>query len=179
MRQRRSKEQEAEGVMRLDLSKIIEMPGAEERFAVTLDPEHLTNPSVQGYARPPEASGEVVNTAGLLDLRGTVRAHMHCVCDRCGREFDREKTVEVDVPLVTDAEGETAEDAFRIEGDCIDVNEVLETCFILGMETKLLCREDCRGLCPKCGKDLNEGPCGCTGEKDPRLAVLAKLLDNA
>ena len=90
--------------MWLDLSKIIEMPGAEKSFEVTLDPEHLTDPAVQGYACPPEASGKVVNTAGLLNLRGTVKAKMTLICDRCGRSFDREKVLRVDVPLAADVE---------------------------------------------------------------------------
>ena len=42
---------------------------------------------------------------------------------------------------------------------------------------RVLCSEDCKGLCPKCGRDLNEGECGCDlKEPDPRLAVLAQLL---
>ena len=163
--------------MRLDLSKIIEMPGAEERFAVTLDPERLTDPAVRSYACPPEASGKVVNTAGLLDLRATVNARMTCICDRCGKQFEREKVMEIDVPLAADAEGEVGPDEFEIEGDGIEVDQVLETCFILSMETKQLCKEDCKGLCPVCGKDLNTGPCGCTKPVDPRLAVLGQLLD--
>ena len=47
-----------------------------------------------------------------------------------------------------------------------------------GMDTKTLCSEDCKGLCPRCGANLNDGPCGCKREVDPRLAVLAKLLEN-
>jgi uncharacterized protein len=166
--------------MWLDLSKIIEIPGAEKRFAVTLDPERLTGPSVLRFTVPPEADGKVVNTAGLLDLRATVRADMLCVCDRCGKQFDREKTLHVDVPLIADAaeDDEVGPDAFELSGDGIDVSEVLETCFLLDLETKLLCRNDCRGLCPRCGRDLNEGPCGCAPEKDARFAVLAELLDD-
>ena len=45
------------------------------------------------------------------------------------------------------------------------------------METKFLCSEDCKGLCPRCGKNLNLGPCGCRKEPDPRFAVLEQLLD--
>jgi len=164
--------------MWLDLSKIIEMPGAETGFELTLDPEHLTDPAVQGYASLPEASGKVVNTAGLLNLRGTVKANMTLTCDRCGRSFDREKVLRVDVPLVADAEEEVGPEVFEIEGDGIDVSEVLETCFILDMETKHLCSEDCKGLCPTCGKDLNEGPCDCTKPRDSRFAVLQQLLDD-
>ena len=52
------------------------------------------------------------------------------------------------------------------------------TDLLLALPTKHLCREDCRGLCPHCGKNLNEGLCGCREDKvDPRLAVLAQLMD--
>ncbi|NLH02379.1 MAG: DUF177 domain-containing protein, partial [Clostridiales bacterium] len=61
--------------------------------------------------------------------------------------------------------------------DWLDLSDLLETCFILSMESKFLCRENCEGLCPSCGKNLNDGPCGCKKEIDPRLAVLGQLLD--
>lgn len=163
--------------MWLDLSKIIEIPGGTQRFEVTLDPEHLTGPSVKCFKRPPEVRGEVVNTAGLLNLRGELNAEMTCVCDRCGTVFDREKVLSLDVPLAADVEGEVDPEVFVIEGDGIELNEVLETCFILDMDTKCLCREDCKGLCPTCGKNLNEEQCSCTKPMDPRLAVLGQLLD--
>ena len=68
---------------------------------------------------------------------------------------------------------------FVLEGTEIDVQEVLSTCFILDMETKFLCREDCKGLCARCGRNLNLGPCGCGKEIDPRFAVLEQLLDKS
>ena len=163
--------------MWLDLRKIIESPGASRSFAVTLDPEHLSDPAIRGFKVPPEARGEVVNTAGLLNLRGTLTAEMTCVCDRCGTAFDREKVLSLDVPLAADVSDEASPEVFAIEGDGIDVSEVAETCFILDMEQKVLCRDDCKGLCPTCGKNLNDGPCGCTKPGDPRLAVLSRLLD--
>ena len=48
----------------------------------------------------------------------------------------------------------------------------------LAIPYRMLCREDCKGLCPRCGKNLNEGPCGCSAPGDPRLAVLAQLLED-
>lgn len=164
--------------MWLDLSKIIEMPGARKSFQVTLDPEHLSNPAVKQFKFPPEVCGEVVNTAGLLNLRGELKTEMTCVCDRCGTAFDQKKVLSLDVPLAADVEDEVSPEVFEIEGDGIDLNEVLETCFILEMETKCLCHDDCEGLCPDCGKNLNEGPCSCTKSVDSRLAILAQLLDN-
>ena len=164
--------------MWLDLRKILDTPGASEPFRVTLDPDTLLGGAIVGFKRPPEASGEVVNTAGLLNLRGTLTAEMTCVCDRCGTAFDRKKVLSLDVPLAADVSDEASPEVFVIEGDGIDVSEVAETCFILDMEQKVLCREDCRGLCPQCGKNLNEGPCGCTAPGDPRLAVLKQLLES-
>ena len=65
-----------------------------------------------------------------------------------------------------------------LEDGEVDVGDLARTAFILGMDTKTLCSEDCKGLCPRCGADLNLGPCSCGKETDPRLAVLAKLLEN-
>jgi len=163
--------------MWLDLRKIMETPGASQPFEVTLDPEQLTGGAITGFRHPPEARGEVVNTAGLLNLRGTLTAEMTCVCDRCGTVFDRKKVLSLDVPLAADVSDEQSPDVFAVEGDGVDVSEIAATCFILNTETKVLCREDCKGLCPNCGKDLNEGPCNCTKPGDARLAVLAQLLE--
>ena len=57
------------------------------------------------------------------------------------------------------------------------VHDVLETVFILNNDPRSLCRDDCKGLCDRCGANLNEGPCSCKAEKDPRLAVLEQLLE--
>ena len=163
--------------MRLDLSRIIEVPGASVSFETALDGSLLRNASILDFPVPPTAEGTIRNTAGVLDLHAVTRARMKCVCDRCGREFERDWLQTVDVPLVADLSDDADSDAFPIEDNGVDVNEVLETCFILESESKTLCREDCKGLCPVCGKDLNDGPCGCETPKDPRFAVLEQLLD--
>ncbi len=164
--------------MWLDLKDIIEVPGASKDFAAQLDPLRLVSPSVTGFAVPPTVEGCVRNTAGLLELRAVVRADMRCVCDRCGREFERERVRELQVPLTASPEDEGSSDIFPLEGDGIDVCDVAETCFILDGESKLLCREDCKGLCPICGKNRNDGPCLCgENRSDPRFAVLEQLLD--
>ena len=65
-----------------------------------------------------------------------------------------------------------------LDGDDLDLDETLSTLYVLDMETKFLCSEDCKGLCARCGADLNLGPCACGKEVDPRLAVLQQLLDS-
>ena len=76
-------------------------------------------------------------------------------------------------------DGEEGEDGelIPLENGQLDLDEAAATAFVLGMDTKNLCSDDCKGLCAKCGADLNLGPCGCGPDVDPRLAALAQLLD--
>jgi uncharacterized protein len=165
-------------MMRLNLHEIIDIPGGSVPFQCELDVDRLDFPSVKLFAATPHAEGEVRNTAGVLTLRGTLTADMVCICDRCGREFDCAKTLKLEVPLAAELQNEENPDIFPLDGDWLDLSDVLETCFILDMETKFLCREDCAGLCDRCGANLNLGPCSCGAKLDPRLAVLGQLLDN-
>ncbi len=162
--------------MRLDLREIIEIPGGSVPFFCELETEGLDFPSVLAYRKKPYAEGRVYNEAGILHLTGTLTAEMTCICDRCGADFDSVKVTDLNATIVEE-ESEDFPEFFVLDGNEIDLDEVLSTCFILDMETKFLCKEDCKGLCSTCGKNLNEGPCGCRKQKDPRFAVLEQLLD--
>ena len=164
--------------MRLDLRELIVNPERRLPFHLELETDNLDFPSVREYLHPPVAAGVVSNEAGILHMRGSITADMLCVCDRCGQEFESTKETAVDAVLVEE-ESEDNPELFVLEGTEIDVQEVLSTCFILDMETKFLCREDCKGLCARCGRNLNLGPCGCGKEIDPRFAVLEQLLDKS
>lgn len=162
--------------MRLDLRKIIDNPGSSLSFDFAVDTEFLDFDSVLEYISAPRAEGRVYNEAGVLRLEGGVRAGMKCVCDRCCESFEREKLTRVDVVL-TEEDREEELDLFILDNCAVDLQDVMSTCFILDMDSKTLCDEDCKGLCPDCGKNLNQGPCGCTKPRDPRFAVLEQLLD--
>lgn len=162
--------------MRLNLREIIEVPGGSVPFAAELDTELLNFPAVLRYKDKPRAEGRVYNEAGVLHLEGTLTAEMTCVCDRCGEAFDSVKETALDAVIVEE-ESEEHPELFVLDGNEIDLDEILSTSFILDMETKFLCREDCKGLCSGCGKNLNLGPCGCRKQIDPRFAVLEQLLD--
>ena len=66
---------------------------------------------------------------------------------------------------------------FELQNDCADLDDIVTTTFVLNMDSKLLCSEDCKGLCSRCGANLNLGPCNCKPEPDPRFAALQQLLD--
>ena len=164
--------------MILDLHEIIEAPGKSVAFACELDAERLRFPTLEDFRGPVTARGTVKNTAGILELSGEVTADMTVRCARCGKRFEKRLTPRYTATLQADAEDADSESVFPLDGDGADVSDVLETCLILDMDQRYLCREDCRGLCPICGKDLNDGPCGCKKEIDPRMAALGQLLDD-
>ena len=163
--------------MWLDLRDIIEMPGKSKEFETVLDPDMLYTPSISRFTAPLRAAGKVDNTAGLLNLRAEMPVSMVCVCDRCGTEFEVSRRASFLVPLAPDAGDGDDGELYPLDGDGIDVDGVIRSSFLLDMDTKCLCRPVCLGLCPRCGKNLNEGPCGCREELDPRFAVLEQLLD--
>ena len=165
--------------MKLDLRDIIQVPGGRIPFDFSLDLSQLELNGVRPVAEPVRVTGAVRNMAGALVLEGTASSQLHLSCDRCGRPFLREQTVPLDTLLAAELENEESEDDIvLLDGTELDLDDLAQTEFILGMDTKNLCSEDCKGLCPRCGADLNLGPCGCKRETDPRLAVLAQLLEN-
>lgn len=163
--------------MRLDLRDIIHVPDAKKTFRFQLDLSGQDFYGSRPIVRPVEIEGSVTNHAGALVLEGTARSVLELQCDRCGKAFSREKTVRLDSLLAQELEDAENDDILLLNGAELDLDEAAGTVFILAMDTKNLCSDDCKGLCAKCGADLNLGPCGCGPDVDPRLAALAQLLD--
>ena len=165
--------------MLLSLSKIIDCPGASVDFSASVDLSDLLYGTSYPVSEPVLANGKVRNTAGVLMMTGTIRTCLHGVCDRCAADFTRDVEILIDVVLVTELANEENEDewVFHLEADNADLEDIIRTVFVLNMDSKLLCKPDCQGLCCRCGKNLNDGPCGCQKELDPRFAALRQLLD--
>ena len=165
--------------MLLDLGQIIDRPGESVPFSVSVDLSDLRYGISNPVSEPVRAQGVVRNTAGVLMMKGSLETCIHGICDRCAREFDREIHYPIDVILVTELQSEENEDewVFPLEGDSADLDDIVRTVFVLNLDSKLLCKEDCKGLCCRCGKNLNDGPCSCQKELDPRFAALQQLLE--
>ena len=165
--------------MLLGLSKIIDSPGASIPFSTSVDLSDLLYGTSYPVTEPVVASGTVRNTAGVLVMTGMIRTCIHGTCDRCAADFHRDVEFPIDVVLVEELSNEENEDewVFPLEGDSADLEDIIRTVFVLNMESKLLCKPDCKGLCCRCGKNLNDGPCSCQKELDPRFAALRQLLD--
>jgi uncharacterized protein len=92
--------------------------------------------------------------------------------------LDFERTVVAEGTLSEKKLEENVDEYIVLQGGMLCPDDAVREELLLEFPKKLLCGDDCQGLCPKCGKPKKEGDCGCqTKEIDPRLAVLKKLLD--
>ena len=164
--------------MLFDVKPIMHTPGKRLEFQFELDLSDMEFSGRYPVSRPVVVTGEVRNTADVLELELTARTTLDAVCDRCGKEFAQVKEIPYSCMLAEELQNEDNDELVLLEDGKADVGDLARTAFILGMDTKTLCSEDCKGLCPRCGADLNLGPCSCKKEVDPRLAALAKLLEN-
>jgi uncharacterized protein len=123
---------------------------------------------------------------GLL-VDGWVDLTLKLSCNRCLKEFEQPMHVpfaEQFYPTVDVVSGLPLppfdeEEIFRIDAHhLVDLTEAVRQNVLLAIPMVTLCREDCLGLCPQCGHDLNLGPCECKPEVDSRFSVLEKLLQN-
>ncbi len=111
---------------------------------------------------------------GGLRVRGTVSAPWRGICRRCSVEILGVLEVPVNERYVENAPPED-EESYPIEGDFIDLAPLLHDAIFLELPIAPLCKEDCAGLCPRCGIDRNEATCDCQPEVDPRWARLDAL----
>lgn len=120
-------------------------------------------------------------------VEGSVKMTMTLKCSRCLNESLLPLELafrEEYIPVEDNGDGEEKEltggelDLGFYRNDEINIDEIVKEQILLSIPMKPLCREECRGLCPVCGKELNEGPCKCRrDEVDPRLAPLKKFKE--
>ena len=113
---------------------------------------------------------DVTNTGDALLVSGTVAGEAETECARCLDGFALPLAGEVEGYFLLDARDESPEDMDDDEFDVlsedhvIDLEPLLKAALLLELPLVPLCDEECRGLCPSCGANLNEGPCGCARE---------------
>ena len=167
--------------MRIEVENLT---GAGEEFAHAYAPGELEldeQTALKGEAR---VRGRASRRGEEIRVRGKIEAPVEVGCDRCLAPVAVPLEVEFETAFIPQekAAGETENVELLVEdlglaafeGDSIDLDELVREQILLALPARNLCREDCQGLCPTCGADLNAGPCGCArDETDPRWAALA------
>jgi uncharacterized protein len=163
--------------MILDLRSIIDNPGSSIAFEYEPDVSDISIPSIVRFIEPPTAIGDVTNRAGVLCLVANLTTVCECTCAACINEFEFPIDLQISTCIVEDNEENRETDNYYYYDDKIELDDIIITELLLNIDDRILCREDCAGLCQMCGHDLNTGLCDCKKEVDPRLAKLAELLD--
>ncbi len=154
-------------------------------YELSLDTSEDTATYLAGvdFPSPMKVSGEITNTAGYMRMTLTMSLEYVAQCARClspvAGEFtlDLEKTV-APRDLLGDLDEDKLDEFAIIEDGFLDMDEQLREELEMEFPMRFLCKEDCKGLCSKCGKNLNEGDCDCDHtDFDPRMEPLRKLLE--
>lgn len=140
----------------------------------------------EGYSFVGPVTGELVvqNTGSLLLVRGTLRATVTIACVRCLAERDQAMDIDIVEEFASESTDPTVETVDRDEPETapiadyvLDVHELARQQVTVNLPMAFVCRPDCRGICPTCGRNRNEGQCGCEAEPaDDRWGKLKDLL---
>ena len=170
--------------MRIELENL---EGGKSDFVHVYQPEDL-NPVDEriDVIEPATVSGKVRLAGNEVFVNGHVETRAKVECDRCLQPVEIPVNADFALEYIPGSEYESTdvveltEDQLSVavfDGEAIDVDEIVKEQIVLAVPTRVLCRENCKGICPECGTDRNTGDCSCTtNDIDPRWAALKKLI---
>ena len=147
--------------MNIQLRQLFDIVGECVEIDYSISPDELKDISAYSFASPVTIKGKIQNRAGVVRLTYESSAELALECDRCLTQFVREFCYSFEHILV--ASTNTDDDKYVVcPNNILDLNELAVSDLLLQLPTKILCKDDCKGLCYTCGKNLNEGECSCS-----------------
>lgn len=139
---------------------------------------------VVDFIQPVKVSLEITNAGSYFEVKGEINTVVKLNCGRCLESYDHEITTELkenyysaEIQRIPSTDDENEEEYIPFSGDYINIETEVSSSIQLALPMGQICNEQCRGLCPKCGANLNKEECSCDNDDvDPRLAVLQDLL---
>lgn len=168
--------------MLLNLTDILSNEGKTEEIPVVYEADFFK--SAQGQFKVLD-NGPVMlclsnEGKGKMSVTGKGQLQFRARCDRCLTRVDVTVEICIDEVIGTEQiENPVSADEFPyLEGYQLDTEILIGNEILVNWPGKILCSKDCKGICTKCGKDLNQGDCGCdTFVPDPRMAVLKDIFN--
>lgn len=169
--------------MQIHLSDISSSEGKSVHYSAAFEMEDIT--FQQGTfpvleKKPVELT--ITNTGDrVLELEGSGLVTVGIPCDRCldqvATEIPFEFKRKLDMKLTDEERVNDLDESSYLTGYDLDVDRLVYLEVLMSWPLKVLCKEDCKGICSRCGKNLNNGPCECTEEpKDPRMAAISDIF---
>ena len=164
--------------MKIDISALLS--GAKQSIDFDYALDCGESPDGVTFTDAARVRGSITDMSGYMALSLSAEVPYTTECARClepvAGVFRADFTRTVAMPGVL-TDGDDSDEYVIAENNAVDVDIPLTEQILFDFPSKILCKDDCKGLCPKCGKNLNLGKCSCPErEPDPRLAKLAELL---
>ncbi len=151
--------------MLMKIKNVLNIPGTSMEAAFVIDGERLEQVHGYEFSTPVTVEGKVENRAGVVTLTMHIAFSLLVTCDRCLKETVQAFSYDTAHTVVRELQSEDEEENYVVaKAESIDAAEIAISDLLLELPSKLLCREDCKGLCPKCGCDRNETDCDCMSE---------------
>lgn len=148
--------------MLLSIVKAKAAEGSKVDFSVevNLDDKFVEDKKYK-FLTPALVQGKMVFNVDVLTIDATISFKLLAVCDKCGEEFEKELSFPFNEVFVDSTKSHNEEDYVILNQTCVDLNKAVEDALLLSMPTKMVCKEDCKGLCSICGKNKNYYECEC------------------
>lgn len=166
--------------MEINFTGISKSEGIRENFEIT---GHLDDSTIEfcgeklTIVSPVRVEGSAINYEGKINVNLRINAQVERTCSRCLERFNEKVEVDSNYVFVKEAKDDK-EDYYIYKNDRVDITDLVLGDIAAKLAMKPLCSENCKGLCPICGKNKNIIDCKCKSEEiDPRMQVLSKLLD--
>lgn len=165
--------------MIIELSELIKHKSFKKDIQLTYEEDKLYYDGEEIlFIKPICTEGSITGLGDIISVDLILNTELQLTCSRCLEKFNYPLEFEIHEKFST--ENVEDDDVIFLENDKLDITELVENSIIMALPIKKLCKEDCKGLCQKCGTNLNIHTCDCESQDiDPRLAKLKDLfLDN-
>ncbi|MEE1318999.1 MAG: DUF177 domain-containing protein, partial [Ruminococcus sp.] len=164
--------------MLFELKTVFHNEGEEKQVKYKLDIADIDIDGVFPFRTPLDVTATAKNRASLVTLTINVCFDYVRNCDRCGEENTRHMDMNFDHKLAQTLVDDGNDDYIETPDFKLELDEIVISDVLLSLPQKNLCKDDCKGLCHICGKNLNDGECNCDKRQiDPRLEILKQFMD--
>jgi uncharacterized protein len=162
--------------MKINISDLLQQKVESIAFDFYADREDLDREGFKiGLKNKARITGVAYYDGEIVSVTGRIAGVMGATCSRCLKVYDHSIDVGFDEKFSKDEQED--EEIYPVNNNEIDLKDLVIDQIILSMPLKMLCNENCKGLCPKCGCNLNDESCSCDRNiVDPRFAVLKDLF---
>ena len=162
--------------MRIDLNNLLSGVVTKLDIDYNLDLSNLIYSTYNPIKNGVNVIGSLYSKADVLYLDINISFDFYGFCDRCAEEV--KKNFSFNVKRIVVESEEDDDDYIVVSNRELDLDELVNEEVSLSLPNKILCKDDCKGLCPKCGANLNVKQCNCKKDVDPRMEALLQLLED-